>query len=83
MKVILACTIRDFDVKDAYEEWDRRLGREDPGGILGGKRGVFGELLFLSRHYFHFEIHFFISLFFFKLKAGFGDVTFSDVGVWI
>lgn len=43
MKVILACTVRDFEVRDAYEEWDRRLGRRDPGGVEGGKRGVFGE----------------------------------------
>lgn len=43
MKVILSLTVRDFVIKDAYEEWDRRLGREEPGGTVGGKRGVFGE----------------------------------------
>jgi len=34
--------LRDFDVKDAYEEFDRGLGRVDPGGVMGGKRGTFG-----------------------------------------
>jgi hypothetical protein len=43
MKIVLALTIRDFDVVAAYEEWDRSLGREKPGDMLDGKRGMFGE----------------------------------------
>ncbi|KAH8816397.1 cytochrome P450 monooxygenase-like protein [Xylogone sp. PMI_703] len=42
MKIILAMTAREFDIKAAYEEWDRKLGREKPGDILGGRRGMFG-----------------------------------------
>jgi hypothetical protein len=43
MKIVLVMTVRDFDVVGAYEEWDRQLGREKPGDMLGGKRGMFGE----------------------------------------
>lgn len=43
MKIILALTIRDFEVKAAYEEWDRMMGREKPGDMLEGRRGMFGE----------------------------------------
>jgi hypothetical protein len=43
MRIILALTVRDFEVSAAYEEWDRRLGREAPGEMLGGKRGMFGK----------------------------------------
>jgi len=43
MKIVLAMTVRDFDVVTAYEEWDRKLGREKPGDMLNGKRGMFGE----------------------------------------
>jgi cytochrome P450 len=43
MKIVLAMTVRDFDVVAAYEEWDRSLGREKPGDMLGGRRGMFGE----------------------------------------
>ncbi len=43
MKIILALTLRDFDVESGYEEWDRKLGREKPGDMLDGKRGMFGE----------------------------------------
>ncbi|RFU32546.1 hypothetical protein B7463_g3778, partial [Scytalidium lignicola] len=42
MKIILAMTAREFDVRAAYEEWDTMLGREKPGDILGGRRGMFG-----------------------------------------
>lgn len=45
LKIILALTLRDFDVEECYEEWDRRLGREEPGQMLGGKRGAFGRSL--------------------------------------
>jgi hypothetical protein len=43
IKIVLALTLRDFDVYDGYEEWDRKLGREKPGDTLDGKRGMFGE----------------------------------------
>jgi hypothetical protein len=43
MKIILALTVRDFEVRAAYDEWDRGLGREAPGEVLGGKRGMFGK----------------------------------------
>jgi cytochrome P450 len=43
MKIILAMTLRDFDFKEDYETWDRKLGREKPGDILDGRRGMFGE----------------------------------------
>jgi hypothetical protein len=43
MKVIMAMTLRDFDIKAEYEEWDRALGREKPGEMLDGRRGMFGE----------------------------------------
>ena len=43
MKVIMAMTLRDYDIKAEYEEWDRALGREKPGEMLGGRRGMFGE----------------------------------------
>lgn len=43
MKIVLAMTIREFNVVAAYEEWDRKLGREKPGDMLGGRRGMFGE----------------------------------------
>jgi len=46
IKISLALTLRDFDVEDGYEEWDRKLGREKPGDMLNGKRGMFGETLF-------------------------------------
>jgi cytochrome P450 len=43
MKTVLALTIRDFEVRSAYEEWDRKMGREKPGEMLDGRRGMFGE----------------------------------------
>jgi cytochrome P450 len=43
MKIILAMTLRDFDFEEDYETWDRKLGREKPGDILDGRRGMFGE----------------------------------------
>jgi hypothetical protein len=43
MKIILAMTLRDFDFEEDYETWDRNLGREKPGDILDGRRGMFGE----------------------------------------
>jgi cytochrome P450 len=43
MKIILAMTLRDFDIKADYETWDKRLGREKPGDILDGRRGMFGK----------------------------------------
>jgi cytochrome P450 len=42
-RIIIALTLREFDVPNAYEEWDRKLGREKPGDMLDGKRGMFGE----------------------------------------
>ncbi|KAL2070212.1 hypothetical protein VTL71DRAFT_13238 [Oculimacula yallundae] len=42
MKIIMVMTLRDFDISSAYEEWDRKLGREKPGEMLDGKRGMFG-----------------------------------------
>jgi cytochrome P450 len=46
IKIVLALTLRDFDVESAYEEWDRKLGREKPGDTLNGKRGMFGRIHF-------------------------------------
>jgi cytochrome P450 len=46
IKIALALTLRDFDIEDGYEDWDRKLGREKPGETLGGKRGMFGEKSF-------------------------------------
>ncbi|KAF8861636.1 cytochrome P450 [Acephala macrosclerotiorum] len=43
LKIIMAMTVRKFDVEAAYEEWDRKLGREDPGSVLEGRRGRFGD----------------------------------------
>ncbi|KAL3419819.1 P450 monooxygenase [Phlyctema vagabunda] len=43
MKIILAMTLRDFDIKAEYEEWDRMHGRDKPGDVLEGRRGVLGE----------------------------------------
>lgn len=43
MKIIMALTLREFDIKTDYETWDRKLGRKDPGSILDGSRGLFGE----------------------------------------
>lgn len=43
MRIILAMTAREFDVMGDYEGWDRMLGREKPGDILGGRRGMFGK----------------------------------------
>lgn len=42
IKLIMVLTLREFDISAEYEEWDRRLGREKPGDMLGGKRGMFG-----------------------------------------
>ncbi|KAI9894092.1 MAG: hypothetical protein M1814_004862 [Vezdaea aestivalis] len=42
MKVVLALTLRSFDITAEYEEYDRLMGREKPGSTLGGKRGMFG-----------------------------------------
>jgi len=42
LKLIIAMTVRNFDMVDAYKEWDTRLGRAKPGETLGGKRGAFG-----------------------------------------
>ena len=44
IKVIMVMTLRDFDIKAEYEEWDRSLGREKPGEMLDGKRGMFGKV---------------------------------------
>lgn len=38
----MVMTIREFDVKGCYKEWDAKLGREEPGEMLGGRRGMFG-----------------------------------------
>lgn len=43
MKAIMALTLREFDISAVYEEFDRALGREKPGEMLDGKRGMFGE----------------------------------------
>jgi cytochrome P450 len=45
MKVILAMTLRDFDIKADYETWDKKLGREQLGDILNGRRGMFGKYM--------------------------------------
>jgi cytochrome P450 len=42
IKIIMALTLRSFDFSSAYEDYDMRLGREKPGEMLGGKRGMFG-----------------------------------------
>jgi len=42
MKIIMVMTLRDFDVKENYAEWERKIGREKPGDDLGGKRTMFG-----------------------------------------
>lgn len=47
IKIIMVMTLRDFEVEARYEEWDRMLGREKPGEILGGRRGMFGECIVL------------------------------------
>jgi cytochrome P450 len=43
MKIILALTLRDFDFEEGYVTWDRKLGRKSPGGLLDGRRGMFGK----------------------------------------
>lgn len=43
MKIVLALTVRNFEICAAYEEWDRKMGREKPGEMLDGRRGMFGE----------------------------------------
>lgn len=43
MKIILVMTSRDFDVKINYAEWERKIGRANPGDDLGGKRTMFGQ----------------------------------------
>ncbi|KAE9371570.1 cytochrome P450 [Stipitochalara longipes BDJ] len=43
IKVIMVMTLRDFDIKAEYEEWDLALGREKPGEMLDGRRGMFGH----------------------------------------
>ena len=50
IKIILAMTLREFDFKEDYETWDRKLGREKPGDILGGRRGMFGECSHFFKH---------------------------------
>ncbi|KAK0120469.1 hypothetical protein ONS96_010683 [Cadophora gregata f. sp. sojae] len=42
MKIIMVMTLREFDISSEYEEWDRMMGREKPGEMLDGKRGMFG-----------------------------------------
>lgn len=42
MKIIMAMTVREFDVRAEYEVWDRKMGREKPGEMLEGRRGMFG-----------------------------------------
>ncbi|KAL2060699.1 hypothetical protein VTL71DRAFT_9340 [Oculimacula yallundae] len=43
MKIVLALTLRDFDISTQYEEWDRSMGRASPGETLDGRRGMFGD----------------------------------------
>lgn len=43
MRIILALTSRDFGFEKDYETWDKSLGRTSPGGLLGGRRGMFGK----------------------------------------
>lgn len=43
LKIIMLLTIREFDVEAAYKEWDAKLGREKPGDMLDGRRGMFGH----------------------------------------
>jgi cytochrome P450 len=46
MKIILALTVRSFDISAAYEDWDRLKGRKMPGDTLGGTRGFLGGCLY-------------------------------------
>lgn len=43
LKIIMAMTCRQFDVQSGYAEWDRKMGRESPGSVLGENRGAFGR----------------------------------------
>lgn len=43
IRIVVALTIREFDIRNAYKEYDHKLGRPNPGGIEGGRRGMFGE----------------------------------------
>ncbi|TGO29044.1 hypothetical protein BPAE_0019g00140 [Botrytis paeoniae] len=43
MKIVMAMTLREFNINSDYETWDRKLGRKEPGGILNGTRGMFGD----------------------------------------
>jgi len=43
MKIIMILTLREFEIKGAYEKWDKQMGRPKPGDMLDGKRGAFGE----------------------------------------
>jgi cytochrome P450 len=42
LKIIIALTIRDLDILDAYEDYDMKMGRKNPGDTLDGRRGMFG-----------------------------------------
>lgn len=44
MKVILAMTVGGFDVQADYEEWEKEIGRVEPGSEMGGRRMMFGML---------------------------------------
>lgn len=44
IKIIIAMTLRHFDIKAVYEEWDRMHGREKPGETLDGRRGILGKI---------------------------------------
>ncbi|QSZ30934.1 hypothetical protein DSL72_000493 [Monilinia vaccinii-corymbosi] len=43
MKIIMAMSLREFDITSDYETWDRKQGRREPGDVLNGTRGMFGD----------------------------------------
>jgi hypothetical protein len=43
IKIAVTLTIREFEVRNAYKEFDEKMGRPNPGGIEGGTRGAFGK----------------------------------------
>jgi len=50
MRTILALIIRDFDVEGNYKAWDVKMGREKPGEMLDGKRGMFNYRAYQTLH---------------------------------
>ena len=35
IKIVMILTLRKFNISAAYEEWDAKLGRKDPGAMFG------------------------------------------------